>query len=180
MKALLTGVALATLTLGASAQIYVGGNIGWAKISNSCEDGFSCKDNQVGYRAHIGYNDTAEIAAELGYLNFGSVKFDDGEGLRGKVEAHAMTVGLAFRKEFQPGLKGVLRVGAANVTSKLSANNGFKEDNSTLEPHLGLGLEYTVMPNVQATGALDATRGSTRTGDTGSVFLLSAGMQYQF
>jgi len=180
MKAFLTGAALATLALGASAQVYVGGNLGWGKISRSCEDGLSCKDNHVGYRAHIGYNDTAAIAGELGYLNFGSVKFDDGEGLRGKVKAHAMTLGLAFRKEFEPGLKGVLRVGAARVTGKVSANNGFSSDNSTVQPHLGLGVEYTIMPNVQATGALDATRGSIRDGDTGSLFLLSAGVQYQF
>lgn len=180
MKSFLTGAALAALALSASAQVYVGGNVGWAKISSSCEDGLSCKDSNVGYRAHIGYNDTAVIAGELGYLNFGSVKFDDNDGLRGKIKAHAVTLGLAFRKEIQPGLKGVLRVGAANVTTKITSNTAYKDEGTSMTPHLGLGLEYNILPNLQATGAFDLTRGRTDDGQKGNLYLLSAGMQYQF
>lgn len=180
MKSFLTGIALATLAVSASAQVYVGGNVGWAKIPTTCEAGYSCKDDSIGYRVHIGYNDTAKIAGELGYLNFGSSKFDGGGNVHGKIKAHAVTLGLAFRNEFQPGLKGVLRIGAASVSVEQTSNIAPKDDGNGMNLHLGLGLEYNILPNLQATGALDATRGSTDGGNSGGLFLLSAGLQYQF
>ncbi len=129
---------------------------------------------------HVGYNDTAKIAGELGYLNFGKATAKNNTGLRETFKANAITLGLAFRTDFQPGLKGVLRVGVANVSLKDTTNFGVSDKGNGMNPHLGLGLEYNIQSNLQATGALDVTRGSTDGGNSGGLFLLTAGLQYQF
>lgn len=181
MKTFLTAVALSTLAASASAQFYAGGTLGWAHIPLSCDTGASCEENDVGYRVHVGYDDTAKIAGELGYLNFGKAdaKADVGSA-SSSIKAQAITIGLAFRQEFQPGLKGVLRVGAAHVQVKQTSSAAATDEGSGFNPHIGLGVEYTFMPNLQAIGAIDLTRGSTDDGNKGSLYLFSAGVQYRF
>ncbi len=178
VKSFLAGATLAMLAAGASAQVYVGSSVGWAKIAE-CDSGYKCNEGGAGYRVYIGYDDTAKIAGELGYLNFGSSKAE-GEGVRAKVKAHALTLDLAFRTQLATGLKGVLRIGTAYTTAQITSNVASKDEDSTLNPHLGLGLEYEIAPNLQAIGAFDMTRGSTDSGNKGSLYLLSAGVQYHF
>jgi len=179
VKSFLAGATLAMLAAGASAQVYVGSSVGWANIPLDCETGAKCDDGGAGYRLYIGYDDTAKIAGELGYLNFGSSKFE-GQGERGKFKAHALTLDLAFRSQLATGLKGVLRVGTAYTTVTQTSNLAPKDEDSTLNPHLGLGLEYEFAPNLQAIGAFDMTRGSTDSGNKGNLYLLTAGIQYHF
>lgn len=179
VKSSLAAAALAMLAAGAQAQVYVGSTVGWAKISAECDTGFKCEDGSAGYRVHIGYDDTAKIAGELGYLNFGSLKAE-GQAARGKAKAQAFTLGLAFRGEVAPGLKGVLRIGTAYTTAKITSNIAAKDQDSTLNAHLGLGMEYQFAPNLQAIGAFDWTRGSTESGQKAGLYLLSAGVQYHF
>ncbi|MBT9610502.1 outer membrane beta-barrel protein [uncultured Aquabacterium sp.] len=179
VKSSLAAAALAMLAAGAQAQVYVGSTVGWAKIPTECNAGLKCEDGSAGYRVHVGYDDTAKIAGELGYLNFGSSKAE-GRVVRAKVKAQAFTLGLAFRGEVAPGLKGVLRVGTAYTTAKITSNVADKDQDSTLNAHLGLGMEYQFAPNLQAIGAFDWTRGSTESGEKGGLYLLSAGVQYHF
>jgi len=179
VKSFLAAATLAMLAAGASAQVYVGSSVGWAKIKTDCESGVKCDEDSAGYRVFIGYDDTAKIAGELGYLNFGSTTAEF-EGLRGKAKAHALTLGLAFRANLATSLKGVVRVGTAYTTVKVTSNFAPKDEESTFNPHLGLGLEYQFAPNLQAIGAFDMTRGSTEEFGKGTLYLLSAGIQYHF
>ncbi len=181
MKTFLTALALSTLAASASAQFYAGGTLGWAHIPLTCDAGTSCEDNDVGYRLHVGYDDTAKIAGELGYLNFGKADAKANVGsASSRIKAQAITIGLAFRQEFQPGLKGVLRVGAAHVNIKQTFSAAASDEGSGFNPHVGLGLEYAFMPNLQAIGAIDVTQGSTDGGNKGGLYLFSAGVQYRF
>lgn len=182
MKHILMASLLAMAATGASAQVeqvYAGGSVGWAKIPAACDAGSTCKDNSVGYKVYIGYDDTAKIAGELGYINFGKNKADAGTD-HADLRAHAVTLALAFRQQLDTGLKGVLRLGAANVSEKLSTNYGVSDKASGWNIYGGVGLEYDIMPGLLATASLDLTRGGTDTTDSGALYLFSAGLQYHF
>lgn len=182
MKQILMASLLAMAATGASAQgeaLYVGGSLGWAKIPTSCAPGETCKDSGAGYKVYVGYDDTAKIAGELGYINFGKSKVEAGDA-RAELKAHAAVLALAFKQQLDTGLKGVLRVGAANVSVKETSNFGFADQGSGWNVYGGLGLEYDILPGLKAAASLDVTKGGTDGGDNGTLYLLSAGVQYHF
>ncbi|HEX5356125.1 MAG TPA: outer membrane beta-barrel protein [Aquabacterium sp.] len=182
MKQFLMASLLALAATGASAQVekvYAGGSLGWAKIPTTCAAGETCKDSSVGYKVYVGYDDTAKIAGELGYINFGKSKIDAGAA-HAEIKAHAVTVALAFKQQLDAGLKGVLRLGGANVSVKETSNFGFADQGSGWNVYGGVGLEYDIMPGLKAAAALDVTKGGTDGGDSGTLYLLSAGVQYHF
>lgn len=186
MKKILMASLLATLAAGASAQVskvYAGGAIGWAKIPlGQCNDAvLNCKDNGTGYKVYIGYDDTAKIAGELGYINFGKSKIDsDYAPVFAEVKATAATLALAFRHQFAPAMQGVLRVGGASVSYKETSNFGFASEGRGWNVYGGLGLEYELIPGLRADLSLDLTKGGADNGDGGTLYLISAGMQYHF
>lgn len=181
MKSFLVGAALVASAAGASAQVYMGSSVGWAKFATQCDpDAVSCDKSSAGYRVHVGYDDTAKIAGELGYLNFGKIKLNYNDGYAESAKASAVTLGLAFRADLGRDVKGVLRIGAAGVSITESTNDGYRQRSRGMNPYLGLGLEYNVLPNVKAIGALDMTRGKSDNGNSADLYLLSAGVQYHF
>lgn len=180
-KSVVIGAVLSALAMGASAQVYVGSTVGWAKFATQCDpDAISCDKSSTGYRVHIGYDDTAKIAGELGYLNLGKIKLKYDDGYAESAKASAVTLGLAFRADLGSEFKGVFRIGAAGVSITESDNEGFRQRSRGMNPYLGLGLEYSILPNVKAIGALDVTRGKSDNGNSADLYLLSAGVQYHF
>jgi len=76
--------------------------------------------------------------------------------------AHALTLAAVSTFPIGGGVTGVVRTGAAYVTSTVryyvqGAENGSETANK-LKPYLGLGLEYDVVDNVKIVGAFDWTK----------------------
>jgi len=181
MKKIVLTSLLAIAATGASAQIYVGGDLGLAQAPTDCSAGYSCKDTSLGYKLYAGYDDTQAIAGELGYISFGKAKVDnDALGLRGELKAHAVTLALVFRGRFNADLVGLARFGAASVSVKQTANGVTIDSGNGMNVYVGLGLEYALAPHIKATASVDMTQGGTDGGNDGSLFLLGAGVKYEF
>src|SRR5258706_9710454 len=92
-------VTATAFALPAAAQMntsafYVGGSVGQSKFKNSCTGlpaGFSCDEKDTAWRILGGYQFTPNIAAEVGYHNFGETKASSG-GFEGEDKGSARGV----------------------------------------------------------------------------------------
>ncbi len=184
MKQILMASLLAMTAASASAQVekvYAGGSLGWAQIPLSCGANENCKTNNVGFKVFVGYDDTAKVAGELGYINFGKSKADnDVTGVRTDRKAYALTLAMALRQKIDTGLNAVARIGVANAHVRETSSLGGSDKDTGMNLYAGLGLEYEFMPGMLGNVSFDATRGGTRYGDDSGLYLLSAGVQYHF
>jgi opacity protein-like surface antigen len=173
---------LSAVAGGAMAQAYVGIGLGQTHVSKLCDTattGVACHDNDFGVKAYGGYAIDEMIAAELGYIKFGKATLDAGTA-HAELEGRAFTVGAALRMAFTPTLGGVVRAGLAKVKVEDRATTYVGGSTTSTQPYLGLGLEYSFEKSVKGTLAYDRTRAKNIRGETGSVSLLSAGLQYGF
>ena len=58
----------------AQAQVYVGGNAGWSRLSVDCTDIASCDKTGTGYKAYVGYRWGSGFAVEGLYIDWGKAK----------------------------------------------------------------------------------------------------------
>src|SRR5258706_4187699 len=92
-------VTATAFALPAAAQMntsafYVGGSVGQSKFKNSCTGlpaGFSCDEKDTAWRILGGYQFTPNIAAEVGYHNFGETKASSG-GFEGEDKGRALVL----------------------------------------------------------------------------------------
>lgn len=197
MKVMLVGT-LACMAGLASAQTYVGAAIGSAKHKIDCSGTVSCDLRDTVVKLYAGQRVNEWVHAEAAFIRFGEAKlrgpavFDDQlVGIDLTQRAQALALAAAFRHEFQPGLQGVARIGAAVVHGKASVRavivggpaDGVvvtaSSSETTVRPYIGLGLSYRFLPNWNATLDYDRTSVSID-GDSNGVQAFMAGLAYQF
>lgn len=185
MKKIALAVALIGTMSAASAQVYLAGNLGQARIDVDCSDTVSCDKSDIGYKLTAGYQLNPLVALEASYIDFGKVKarvLESGINVDVKGESSGFLLAAALRHNITPEVSLVGRVGLAMLKSKVTASAlGFSESenyNST-KPYLGLGAEYALNKQLRLTVGADFTDAKVES-ETVSVRLLSAGVQYAF
>ena len=186
MKNILMASLLAALAGAAHAQstpYYVGGALGVSYTDVDCSAATKCDKTDGNFKLIAGYRFNPAWAVEVGYMGFGNQKSTDASGDT-KIQTTAAFAALATRMNIMPALDGVLRLGLARVRSEatVSPNVGdrYKETEIRMKPYLGLGLEYTVLPELRATLGADFTQAEVTPTTTGSVRALNVGVQYGF
>jgi len=170
---------------GQASQLYGGATYGASYVDFDCTPIPDCKHEDTGFKLYSGFNITANIAAELGYVGFGKGKAETAFGgfvTRARQEVSALVLNGALRLDMTPDFTGLVRLGLARVRTKVSAS-ALGLSNSTSEiaiaPYVGLGLEYTLMQDLKAVAAIDFTQ-SEIDDEKSDVRLISLGLQYGF
>jgi len=190
MRKTILPVAAAVLLVAASAaqaQVYVGGNGGWSRLSVDCAGTASCERNDTGYKAYVGYRWGSGFAVEGLYIDWGKSKArvagdevlpvhpDQPTLLRGAALADSPTsdpinatlegsgwgLSLAYFLDFTPKFNGVARLGAINNTGKLSVSGGPGSgsfSDDAIQAYFGFGVAYNVTPNFAVTADADFSR----------------------
>jgi len=195
MKKIAVAGLLTAMTAAASAQVYVGGAVGQARINMYCAADFDqgCDRTDTGHKLYAGYKLNPVVALEAAYVDFGKAtrgytdSYYDGFVLRGMVvrqhvEAHGALLGAAFRYAAHPQLSLVGRVGLSFLQAKwisksVTENTSTSED--SVKPYLGLGIEFSVNKNLRITAEADFAT-IELDGASGSARLLGMGLQYGF
>ena len=183
MKKIISAALLTLAVGGASAQAYVGGSFGLAKVALDCTGASSCDDTDTGYKAYVGYTDPAwkHFSVEAGYIDFGKARASD-PSLSLEIKAKALFLAAALRGDFTANFGGSARLGFANVKTTCRATLGSlagEVSETSVTALFGVGLDYAFTKNLKAVASADFSQGECA-GDSGTVSLLSIGAQYNF
>ncbi len=170
-------------------QLYGGAVFGASHAEFNCViiggNSYTCDPTDTGFKVYGGFNITSNTAVELAYIGFGQATIKgttSGVAFKVAQEANAWVLNGAWRFDMTPTFGGVVRVGLANVNSKISASTlGFYDSISDkkVAPYGGFGLEYAVAAKLRLVAALDVTTSEIQS-DKSTVGLLSIGVQYGF
>ncbi len=181
----------AALAGTAAADSYVGIGAGASRFNVDCSGLSRCDKTDVGVKFFGGYRYTPMIAGELAYIDFGKSKStatQNGFQLEGVLKSHALVADVALRLPLVASVDGIARLGLARVRSSLDQRADGQviasQARASVQPYLGLGLQYAVQKNVSVDVGLDMTRAKLSNdtgGSTTSVLrLLNAGVSYGF
>ena len=189
-KSILSLAAAAALMVasGVQAQVYVGGNAGWSRLSVDCADTTSCDKSGTGYKAYVGYRWSSGFAVEGLYIDWGKAKAQiAGDELipidpeqpvmlrrtrldtsvpvydpsNAELKGSGWGLGVAYFLDFTPQFNGVARIGAINNTGKLSVSGGIGSGSfseDSIQAYFGFGVAYNVTPNFAVTAEADFSR----------------------
>jgi len=188
MKKIAVAGLLTAMMAAASAQVYVGGAIGQARVNLSCEDfELGCDKSDTGHKLYVGYKFNPMVAIEGAYVNFGKAtrRFtESGDNVTQKLESTGPIVAAVFRYAAHPQLSLVGRVGVSFLSTKFDqspptyAYSGSTTDES-VQGYFGFGIEFAMTKNLRLTADADFTTAEVMD-EKGSVRLLSMGLQYGF
>jgi len=140
MKKILLAAALTAVCGVAAAQGYAGALIGIGKLSTDCAA--DCDKSDTAFKAFVGYEVAPGWAIEGSYYSLGKYQV---EGDEAKLSAFGF--GGAYRFDLMQDVKGVARVGIAQVK--------VKGGDSDTRPYLGLGAEYALGDGITISGGWD-------------------------
>jgi Outer membrane protein beta-barrel domain len=140
MKKFLLAAALTAVCGVAAAQGYAGALIGLGKLSTDCAA--DCDKSDTAFKAFVGYEVAPGWAIEGSYFSLGNYKLDGDD-----YKTSAFGVGGAYRFDLTEGVKGVARLGIAQVK--------VKGGDSDTRPYLGLGAEYALGDGITISGGWD-------------------------
>lgn len=179
-KIAVAGLLTAVMSV-ASAQLYVAGGMGQASLKLDCAGAPVCDKTDTGGKVHVGYQITPALALEGTYFNFGKATLK-GPGGTASLKSTAIGVGVAGRAEVYDRVTLVGRLGLATVEAKGAVNATTlvgKSTSSTPQLYFGAAAEVALVKNVKAFAAADFSK-TELDGESGSVRLLTLGMQYGF
>ncbi len=101
------------------AQMYVSGAVGQGRADVDCTGIASCDKTGTAFKLTGGYAYGNGISAELGYIDFGKVKFAD-SGLSGSATANGLSLGAAFEVPVADSLSLGARLGIVSLKTKVS------------------------------------------------------------
>lgn len=193
MKRILLAATLVALTGMAGAEMTsfrIGATVGSARIDMDCSDSTTCDKSGTSFKIYGDMRLTDMWSVEAGYMKLGQLKttdFDpnDSTTSESKVTVTAPYLALAARVGIIPDLNGVVRVGLARVRTQLRVTEPTIPVNEKIaqikvKPYVGLGLEYTIQPNLQAVAGADFTQAEVSELVTGTVRSFNLGVQYGF
>ena len=164
---------------GAFAQSYVGLGVGSAKFNIDCTGATNCSGTDTGSKFFGGYRFTPNVAAELGYMNFGRGKGTVG-GSTLTIRNSSIGIGVAFSGNFAQDWSGVARLGLARVKTEGSVSGvAGNVSQTSSNAYGGLGVGYAVNKAVSLDAALDFTKGKL-VGQSGNLRLFSVGATFNF
>ena len=172
----------------ASAQVYVGGAIGQARVNLSCEDyDLGCDKSDTGHKLYVGYKLNPVVAIEAAYVNFGKATrgyTDSGFDIIESFESGGPVVAAAFRYAAHPQLSLVGRLGVSFLSTKYkeSVPNlpfSYSTTDESVKGYVGVGVEFAMTKNLRLTADADFTTAEVMD-EKDSVRLLSVGLQYGF
>ena len=188
MKKIALAGLLTAMMATASAQVYVGGAIGQARVNLACADyDLGCDKSDTGHKLYVGYKFNPLIAIEGAYVNFGKATrghTDSGYRITESFESSGPIVAAAFRYAAHPQLSLVGRVGVSFLSTKYneSAQNypfAYSTTDESVKGYVGVGVEFALNKNLRITADADFTTAEVMN-EKGSVRLLSVGLQYGF
>jgi OOP family OmpA-OmpF porin len=184
-KKILLATAMMALMGGASAEMTsfrIGAAVGSARLDFDCSGATSCDKSDTSYKIYGDYRLNDMWSVEAGYMKLSQLKATLGADDL-KIKATAPYLALAARSNIMQDLDGVVRLGLARVrteSSVLVSGVTAEQAQIKVKPYLGLGLEYSIMPNLQAVVGADFTQGEADDMTTGTIRFLSVGVQYGF
>ena len=188
MKKIAVAGLLTAMMAAASAQVYVGGAVGQARVNLACADyDLGCDKSDTGHKLYVGYKFNPLIAIEGAYVNFGKGTrgyTDSGYNFSESFESSGPIVAAAFRYAAHPQLNLVGRVGVSFLSTKYSGSSTYYWGNSSttdesVKGYLGVGVEFALNKSLRITADADFTTAEVMN-EKGSVRLLSVGLQYGF
>ena len=206
MKKVFVASSLMAACVSAMSQGYAGAVYALSRIDGACQGQETCDHRGRAVRAYFGANLSASNQIDLGIgkvaaVDFGLMNFGKG-GSTGQgtytvdvnagpitvptqrsTTANALTFAVASVFPFGGGVSGVVRTGAAYVSSTVRYYvNGVENGSETatkLKPYIGLGLEVDVVDNVKIVGAFDWTKFDVA-GSSSSLRSIGLGAQVGF
>ncbi|TDQ57156.1 OOP family OmpA-OmpF porin [Mesocricetibacter intestinalis] len=165
MKKTAIALAIAGLAVASAAQaapqantFYAGARVGWASFHDGVDDfksaDSSVKSNSVTYGVFGGYQIIDNLAVELGYDHYGTMKVTNPDAKADKFTNHGVNLSLKPSYDLGnltpvlEGLDAYARVGAALIRSDVKAYeaDGSKVTGHSLKvsPVFAAGLEYAI------------------------------------
>ncbi len=190
MKKVAVAGLLAALVGAASAQVYVGVASGQSEyVDVDCDGAQSCQKNGVGYKVYGGYHINPEVALEAAYVSFGRTKGVVPEsGYLVNIEGRSRGVLLdgVYRHAMGPRVSLVGRLGLAVTRNRIMGSIdsvSVSETKTSVRPHIGIGAEVALTPNVRFAAAADFTQAEYEfqdVSDSTDLRMFSLGIQYSF
>lgn len=175
----ITAATLLGASGGAFAQAYLGLGVGSAKFNIDCTGATNCSGTDTGSKFFGGYRFMPNVAAELGYINFGRGKGTVGASTV-TIRNSSIGIGVAFSGNFAQDWTGVARLGLARVKAEGSVSGiAGNTSQTSSNAYGGLGLGYALTKAVSLDAALDFTQ-SKLAGQSGGLRLFSAGLTFNF
>lgn len=180
---------MALAATSAQAQFYVGGNIGWSRISVDCSGVSNCDRSDTGYKAYGGYRFEQGFALEGGYFDWGeaTAREQDYYGtLSASLKGSGWGLGVAYFIPFATDFSAVVRVGAVRNEGKVRVSgmgSSMSDSTNSWQAYGGIGIAYNVMPNLAITAEADFSRVKYGLGgdtDTDTAQLYTFGLRFSF
>lgn len=183
----LLAVPLLTASAGVSADTFsVGIGAGADRGRVDCVASFDCNRSSTHLKLTAAYRFDDHIDLQLAYFDAGHFKggdltpmFATPFGGTFKVGGFGLTAG--YRYSFAPLWSATVRAGVASMRTRFEyANPAYGSvSQSNAEPLLGLGVAYSVSPDVRIGLDYDVTRFKVYT-SRGPLQMLGVGLQYSF
>ncbi|HSI52119.1 MAG TPA: porin family protein [Ideonella sp.] len=164
-----------------NSRLYVNGAVGASHFDADCAGTESCDNSGTGARVMLGYELGGGLAGEVGYMSFGEAKATVG-GVRAKIEAGGILLGVAFRAPFARDWDATARLGVISMKTKVSATDGVNsasDDETNTAAYAGLGLGYAVTPALHVELNVDFSR-AEYTDAQADLRNFSVGLRYAF
>lgn len=180
LLALLAPALFAGAAYAAEPGFYIGGAVGQTTVDKDASDfgyegdtDFNIDDDDVGWKAYVGYNFLPWLGIEGGYIDFGSVSQDAGFDSV-DTDLSAVQGFLVGRLPIGP-VDLFAKLGGANRRAEIDTQNfGKSDDNKALFAY-GIGAEYILGHwgfRLEAEGY--------DTNEVDDFYFLSAGVNYRF
>lgn len=182
-KQVLLAVAALALSGAVSAQVYGVVSAGVSKLTTDCAGADPCDKSDKAFKILGGYKFTPNVAAELGYFNFGKSRFGV-PGATATLSSTAFGGGVAAYGDISESWNLAGRLGLAQAKAKLDVNVpgagsvGNTSDNST-QAYLGASVGYKLSKSTSIDLSWDTTRVKFQDGSD-NVHAFSLGMTFGF
>jgi len=185
-KHLIALAVLAVSTAASAQSLYGVVSAGVTRVDVDCSGASTCDKTGSGFKLMGGYKFMPNLAAEIGYFDFGKVKAT-APGINAELKNTAFGGGLAYHVDFAPSWNGVARLGLAQVKTKISGTvtglgSASDSDNNTAL-YAGLGVGYKVSKTLSVDGAWDLSKSKyNKNGvdESGNINMFSVGVTFGF
>lgn len=173
--ALLIGAAQA-----AEPGLYVGGSVGQTNVDTDASDfdyqgspDFKIDDDDIGWKAYLGYNFFPWLGVEGGYVDFGSVS-QEANGVKADVDLSGWDTFLVGSVPI--GAVDIFaKVGGINLRTELDTNGFGDSSNNDIKLAYGVGVAYNI-----GHWAMRLEAEGFDNNDVDDFYFISAGVTYRF
>ncbi len=183
---IVAALAVAGLMVGvsASAQTYVGGTVGTARLSYDCPTTVSCDKNATAYQLFGGYSIDKNFAVEASYFSAGTYKIAGVSsakafGADAKADGYAISGVAKFDVTDEFAIFG--KLGWARSTTKAEFTSGLtgSDKSSSTDPVIGFGVTYKFSKELALRAEFDSFRDRINS-QKHTANALTVGVQYAF